>query len=58
MSTFPSRPLLSDDDPRHGTITAYLYWGCRCERCMKSNRDRQREYMRHYRAKQKEQQTK
>lgn len=24
---------LTPDDPRHGTVTGYLNWGCRCELC-------------------------
>ena len=32
------------DDPRHGTYTGYCY-GCRCDRCVRENRD----YMRKWR---------
>lgn len=27
-------PLGGVRDPRHGTSTAYSYWGCRCSKCV------------------------
>lgn len=31
------REPLADDDPRHGTLTAYTNYGCRCDRCRAAN---------------------
>jgi hypothetical protein len=34
---------LSDDDPRHGTPTGFVNWGCQCEPCTRAyTQDRQR----------------
>lgn len=32
------KPLGGPRDPRHGTMTGYAYWGCRCEKCTEANR--------------------
>lgn len=31
--------LLGEDAKQHGTITGYTYYGCRCDRCKKAQRD-------------------
>lgn len=31
------KPLGGPRDRRHGTIGAYAYWGCRCEKCLDAN---------------------
>jgi hypothetical protein len=31
--------LTNPDDPRHGTVNAYTYHGCRCDRCKEANRE-------------------
>lgn len=33
------KPLGGPRDPRHGTVNAYVYWGCRCEKCTDANRE-------------------
>lgn len=35
--------LTNPDDPRHGTINAYGYHGCRCDRCKAANTEAQQE---------------
>lgn len=35
--------LTNEQDPRHGTITAYAHHGCRCDRCKAANRHAQQE---------------
>jgi hypothetical protein len=30
---------LTPDDPRHGTINAYVNYGCRCPECKGARRD-------------------
>jgi hypothetical protein len=35
--------LTNPADPRHGTITAYIHHGCRCEKCKAANRRFQQE---------------
>jgi hypothetical protein len=38
------RRLADPDDPRHGTLTGYTNYGCRCERCKAANTEqRQRD---------------
>lgn len=31
--------LTNPDDPRHGTINAYSYHGCRCDRCKAAQKE-------------------
>lgn len=42
-SRAPDGVLLADDDSRHGSLSAYNYYRCRCDRCVASNRDRKRD---------------
>ena len=35
---------LPEDDPRHGTFSAYTNLACRCTRCRRANADHQREF--------------
>lgn len=39
-SKAPPGVVLTDDDPRHGTLSAYNYYRCRCERCADANTTR------------------
>ena len=39
----PKNPLRTKKDPRHGTLQAYRYWGCRCQKCRVYYSEYQRE---------------
>lgn len=41
-SRAPAGVVLADDHPRHGSLSAYNYYRCRCDRCAAANRDRKR----------------
>jgi hypothetical protein len=40
------RPPLEPGDERHGTASAYMNHGCRCDQCRAGNADYMREYRR------------
>jgi hypothetical protein len=37
------KPLRGASDPRHGTPAGYGYWGCKCDKCRDSAREKARE---------------
>lgn len=40
-----NKGALAPDDPRHGKLSTYSNYGCRCGKCREVHNSRQRDYM-------------